>query len=255
MLALGFILGGFIATREFMRKGRDPNDANNLVLVILIGAIVGAKINYLFDNWSLFVEDPFSMMFSPGGLTFFGGWILAVALLFVYVRIKKLHLLETLDSFGPAAMIGYGLARLGCHFAGDGDYGFPTTLPWGFDYSKGTFPPSLALKDFPEVARLYPQGIPDNLPLHPAPVYELIICLIFFAVLWSVRKKIVTPGKLFSLYLMLAGIERFAIEFIRLNPRHFLGLTQAQMVASILFTIGLVGWFYLSKKKEQAVSI
>jgi phosphatidylglycerol:prolipoprotein diacylglycerol transferase len=146
-------------------------------------------------------------------------------------------------------MIGYGIARLGCHLAGDGDYGFPTTLPWGTDYSKGTYPPSAVFRDFPEIARQFPGGIvPNNTPCHPTPVYELLICALMFWFLWRIRKKVSPAGKLFMMYFILAGIERFSIEFMRLNERILFGLSEAQVIAVIMISIGLFGWWKLNAK-------
>jgi phosphatidylglycerol---prolipoprotein diacylglyceryl transferase len=143
----------------------------------------------------------------------------------------------------PGMLLGYGVARLGCHLAGDGDYGFPTTLPWGTDYSKGTFPPSAAFKDFPDITNKFPGGIvPDNIPCHPTPVYEFIICALMCWFLWRIRKKIPQTGKLFMIYLSLAGIERFAIEFLRPNPRLAFGLSEAQLISLAIILIGLFGW-------------
>jgi phosphatidylglycerol:prolipoprotein diacylglycerol transferase len=148
--------------------------------------------------------------------------------------------------------LAYGVARLGCHFAGDGDYGYPTTLPWGTDYSKGTYPPSLAFRNVPEIASKYPGGVvPDNTLCHPTPVYELILCAILFWILWRFRKRIQPEGRMFMLYLVFAGLERFSIEFLRINPRVVLNLSEAQLIAIPLMIVGLVGWFLLAKKSEK----
>ena len=247
MLALGFIIGSYLATIEFRRRGLDPNYASNITLIALVAGIIGSKIHYLIENFSLFIADPIDMTFSPGGLTFFGGFLLAVVAIYYYGKVKKLRFLEVADALSPSVMIAYGIARVGCHLAGDGDYGFPTTLPWGVDYSKGTFPPSLILKDFCHIAQQYPNGIPDNIPLHPTPIYEFLICGVFFFVLWRFRKTLAPNGKLFTMYLMLAGIERFSIEFLRLNTRIFLGLTQAQIISLIIIVAGVWSWHRFSK--------
>ena len=172
------------------------------------------------------------MAFNPGGLTFYGGFLFAAFSIYVYGRKKGIPFFTIGDAIAPGMMLGYGIARLGCHLAGDGDYGFPTTLPWGTDYSNGTYPPSVAFKDFPEITSRFPGGIvPNNIPCHPTPVYEFIICALMCWFLWRIRKKITPVGKLFMIYLMLAGIERFAIEFLRPNPRIVFGLSEAQFIA------------------------
>jgi phosphatidylglycerol:prolipoprotein diacylglycerol transferase len=244
MLALGFIAGSYLLVQEFKRRTIDPNIANNITLIALVAGVAGSKILFLIENWSSFVLDPFGMAFNPGGLTFYGGFILAALSIYIYGRKKGISFFIIGDAIAPGMMLGYGIARLGCHLAGDGDYGFPTTLPWGTDYSKGTYPPSVAFKDFPEITGRFPGGIvPDTIPCHPTPVYEFILCACMCWFLWRIRKKIAPAGKLFMIYLVLAGIERFAIEFLRPNPRIVLGLSEAQIIAFILMAIGLSGWW------------
>jgi phosphatidylglycerol:prolipoprotein diacylglycerol transferase len=251
MLAIGFIVASSLLTAELRRKRLDPNLGNNITLIALVAGVAGSKLLYLIEHWSQFVADPFGMAFSPSGLTFYGGFILAALCIYLYVRSKKISFLLIADVTAPGLLLGYGVARLGCHFAGDGDYGFPTTLPWGTDYSKGTYPPSAAFKNFPEITSKFPNGIvPDNTPCHPVPVYELILCALFFWVLWRMRKTTSPEGKLFMAYLMLAGLERFSVEFIRLNPRLAFGLSEAQLIAVGLMIAGALGWSYLSKSTQ-----
>ena len=248
MLAIGFIVASYLLSLELKRRQLDPNLAGNITIIALAAGIVGSKIWYLFEHWSSFLADPAGMAFSPGGLTFYGGFLLATLSIYLYIRSKRLRFLTVADSVSPGLMIGYGIARIGCHLAGDGDYGFPTTLPWGTDYSKGVVPPSEAFKNFPEITSQYPGGVvPDHTLCQPTPVYELIICAVLFAIMWRYRRRIGGEGKMFSLYLMLAGAERFAIEFLRINPRIFIGLTQAQLIAIVLMIAGAIGWYLLSK--------
>jgi len=251
MLALGFIAGSYLFVSEFKRRKLDPNIANNITIIALITGVLGSKILYLIENWSSFISDPIGMTFNPGGLTFYGGFLLAAFSIYVYGRKKGISFFTIGDAIAPGMMLGYGIARIGCHLAGDGDYGFPTTLPWGTDYSKGTYPPSIAFKDFPEITSLFPDGIvPNNILCHPTPVYELIICALMCWFLWHIRKRTTPTGKLFMIYLILAGIERFAIEFLRPNPRIVLGLSEAQLISFILITIGLFGWWKFTTSSQ-----
>lgn len=248
MLAIGFITASYLMSLEFKRKKLDPNLPGTITLLALIGGIIGAKLLFVVENWSDFVRDPSGMVFSPAGLTFYGGFIVATLVIYTYLRSKGLSFLVAADGVAPGLMLGYGIARTGCHFAGDGDYGFPTDLPWGTDYSNGTYPPSQAFKSFPEIAGQYPGGIvPDTTPLHPTPIYEFLICGFLFLVMWRFRKRIQPAGKMFMLYLIFAGMERFGIEFLRINPRVLLGLSEAQIIAAGLMLLGVVGWNYLSR--------
>jgi phosphatidylglycerol:prolipoprotein diacylglycerol transferase len=244
MLAIGFIVGSYLLVNEFKRRKLDPNLANNITIVALIAGIVGSKILYLFENFNSFLADPLGMIFNPGGLTFYGGFILATYSIYVYSKVKNISFFTICDAIAPSLAIGYGIGRLGCHLAGDGDYGFPTTLPWGTDYSNGTYPPSIAFRDFPEITSKFPGDIvPNNIPCHPTPVYEFILCALIFWFLWSIRKKTTPVGKLFSVYLILVGCERFLIEFLRPNPRIFLIFSEAQMIALLLIAFGALGWW------------
>ncbi|MGH2569274.1 MAG: prolipoprotein diacylglyceryl transferase [Bacteroidota bacterium] len=255
MLALGFIVASYLLTSELKRKRLDPNLGNNITLIALVAGIAGSKMLYLIEHWSAFLTDPVGMAFSPSGLTFYGGFLLAAFSIYLYARSKKVSFFAIADATAPGLLLGYGVARIGCHLAGDGDYGFPTTLPWGTDYSQGTYPPSAAFRNFPEITSQYPDGIvPDNTLCHPTPIYEFLLCAFFFWILWRMRTSTAPAGKLFTAYLMLAGLERFAVEFLRLNPRIGLGLSEAQWIALGLMLIGAYGWNYFSRKTPAAAS-
>jgi phosphatidylglycerol---prolipoprotein diacylglyceryl transferase len=252
MLALGFIVGSYLLVSEFKRRKLDPNIANNITLIGLVAGVAGSKILYLIENWSSFVLDPIGMAFNPGGLTYYGGFILASFSIYIYGKKKGIKFFTIADSISPGLMLGYGVARIGCHLAGDGDYGFPTTLPWGTNYSNGTYPPSVAFQDFPEITRQFPGGIvPNTIPCHPTPVYEFIMCALICWLLWSIRKKTTPTGKLFMAYLMLAGIERFIIEFLRPNPRIVYGLSEAQLFSLVLIALGLFGWNKFTSSSQE----
>jgi phosphatidylglycerol:prolipoprotein diacylglycerol transferase len=190
------------------------------------------------------------MAFSPGGLTFYGGLILVTIAIIVWVKRKKIPFLFVADATSPSLAIAYGIGRIGCHLAGDGDYGFPTNLPWGTNYQNGTVPPSIMFRGS-EIAKNYHNGIvPDNTPLHPTPLYEFFLMLIVFWILWKLRKKDWADGRLFMLYLIFAGIERFFIEFIRLNPKLMFGLSEAQLISILMIIIGSAGFYYFANKKH-----
>lgn len=249
MLATGFIVASYLLTLELKRKNLDPILANGITLIALIGGVAGSKFLYLIEHWSLFLRDPFGMAFSPGGLTIYGGFFLAALGIYFYTRSKRVSFLEIADAISPGLMLAYGIGRIGCHLAGDGDYGFPTALPWGTDYSKGTYPPSAAFRDLPEITNRYPGGVvPDTTLCHPTPIYEFLLAAVIFLVLWRLRKTLMPEGKLFSLYLLLAGLERFSIEFLRINPRIAFGLTEAQIFSLLLMAAGLYAWNHFSHK-------
>jgi phosphatidylglycerol:prolipoprotein diacylglycerol transferase len=249
MLAIGFIAGSYILSSELKRKGLDPNLGNTITLIALVAGIIGSKLLFLIEDWDYFLADPIGMAFSPSGLTFYGGLLLAAVSIYLYLKKRSIRFFTVADAIAPGLLLAYGIGRLGCHLAGDGDYGLPTSLPWGTDYSKGTYPPSLAFRTMPEIAKNYPGGIvPDHTLCHPTPVYEFLLCAILFWILWRVRTTMQPEGKLFMLYLMFAGGERFIIEFLRINPRVAFVFSEAQIIALALIALGLYGWYSLSKK-------
>jgi phosphatidylglycerol:prolipoprotein diacylglycerol transferase len=139
-----------------------------------------------------------------------------------------------LDFMAPSAMLGYGIARIGCHLAGDGDYGIGVNgTMWeflGYSYSKGTVPTA------------------PGVLVHPTPVYETIISILIFIFLWRQRKKVKYIGELFAYYLILSGTERLLVEFIRINPKVIWILTQAQIISVLLIIAGVL---ILVKRKRN----
>ncbi len=252
MLGLGFIVASIVLTKELRRKHIDPNLGSTITLLAVIFGVSGSKILYLLENWSDFIRTP-SMAFSPGGLTWYGGFFLATAAIMIYARKKKIPFLKICDASAPAIMLAYGVARIGCHLSGDGDYGMPTSLPWGMVYSAGTYPPSIAFRDFPDVVAKYGVNgvVPDTIPVHPTPLYEFLAGVILFLVLWKLKDRPAPDGNIFMMYLILSGIARFAVEFLRLNPRLLFGLSEAQLLSIVMIGLGVVGIQYFNRKQES----
>jgi len=248
MLGIGFIISSAVLGRELKRKGMDASLGNNITLLAIVFGVIGSKLLYVVENWSTFLSMP-SILYSPGGLTWYGGFFLATAAVWVYTRRQKVPFLDICDAAAPALMIGYGIARIGCHLAGDGDYGMPTDLPWGAVYSNGTYPPSLAFRGFPEIVEKYGVNgvVPNDIPVHPAPVYEFLLGMAGFWVLTRLAKKSRPAGTLFMIYLFMAGAFRFGVEFIRLNPRFILGLSEAQLISAVMIVGGIIGYLKLSR--------
>jgi phosphatidylglycerol:prolipoprotein diacylglycerol transferase len=184
MMAIGFITGSWLLTNELKRKGYHQNLGSTVTLFALLFGIAGSKILFLLEDWNHFILNPLGEAFSPGGLTWYGGFILATFSIWLYARNKKIPFLQICDAASPGLMIGYGVARIGCHLSGDGDYGIPTNLPWGTVYSNGTYPPSLAFRDFPGLVQKYGVNgvVPDTISVHPTPIYEFILSFILFLI-------------------------------------------------------------------------
>jgi len=248
MLGIGFIVASTALGHQLKHKAMDLSLGNNITLLAIVFGVIGSKLLYVIENWSTFVQTP-SILYSPGGLTWYGGFFLAAFAVWVYARSKKVSFLDICDAAAPALMIGYGIARIGCHLAGDGDYGMPTDLPWAAVYSNGTYPPSIAFREFTEIVKQYGVNgvVPNDIPVHPAPLYESVLGVAGFWMLLRLAKKPLPSGGLFMIYLVLAAAFRFGVEFIRLNPRFIMGLSEAQLISVVMIIVGIVGYSRLSR--------
>ncbi|MFW6090222.1 MAG: prolipoprotein diacylglyceryl transferase [Gemmatimonadota bacterium] len=236
MMALAFLAAYQVSRSEFDRMGKDPELAADLLLGALIGGIVGAKLYYVFLNWDLTVQDPLGMLFSRAGLVWYGGLIGGTIGVILMARRRGERILPVADALAPALALGYAIGRVGCFLVGD-DYGRPTDSWVGIAFPDGA-PPSTAGNLREGFGVSIPDSIPDStvLEVHPTQLYEVGLSLLIFAVLWRLRGE--RPvGWIFALWLVLAGLERFAVEFFRAKDDRFIGvLTLAQ-----LFSLGLVG--------------
>jgi phosphatidylglycerol:prolipoprotein diacylglycerol transferase len=222
MVAAAFLVAYWISSLEFKRKGLDEKLLGNLLLASMVGGMVGAKILYLLENVPLseIIRDPIRYLFSRGGLTFYGGFFGAVFLVWVVSYRNKVSFWTIGDALAPGIAIGHATGRIGCFLVGD-DYGVPTDLPWGI---------------------AFPRGLPPTTErVHPTQVYETILLGIVFVILWKIRKKDMPSGWLFSIFLILAGTERFLIEFVRsTTPSPIPGLSLAQLMALFLIIVGII---------------
>lgn len=233
MVALGFLTALYFLKKELERKGLDPELGSSIITAAMIGGLAGSKLYYvLFETPSgMTWGETFGVIFSGAGLTFYGGFVVATAAIFWVIHRHQAPVLQVADAAGMVLAVGYAIGRIGCQLAGDGDYGIPTDLPW---------------------AMAYPDGVVPTLEkVHPTPVYETLSHLAIFAILWSTRKRIRTPGLSFCLYLTLAGLARFLVEFIRLNQRVLWGLSDAQLLSMVMMAVGLV-WGATLLRKELA---
>jgi phosphatidylglycerol:prolipoprotein diacylglycerol transferase len=246
-LGLTFIVGSILFNRELKRNGYSENIGANMVFLCLIGGIIGSKLFYVLEEWNFSQTKPLSsfftkeMLLSPSGLTFYGGLLLAIILVSIYSRSKKIPVLKMFDLMSPAAALGYGIARIGCHLSGDGDYGTVVNGTFwefiGYSYANGTVPTK-----------------PGEL-VHPTSVYELVAAILIFTFLWRIRKDYAVPGIVFAYYLILSGIERFLIEFIRLNPIVVAGMSQAQLISLGMMITGILLLISRKKLEKQAETV
>jgi phosphatidylglycerol:prolipoprotein diacylglycerol transferase len=237
MLMVAFLMGGWLIARQLRENQLREDYAADIVAAAVIGGIIGAKLWYV-----ALTGDP-GALFSRGGLVWYGGFIGgAVAVILNGWRLK-VPLRWTMQLTAPALAAAYALGRVGCFLVND-DYGRPTDLAWGMRFPEG-LPPSTAGNLHQLFGVAIPAGINPStvLAVHPTQLYEVAAMLVAFAVLWSLRKRRYPVGWIFGLYLVLAGIERFLVEFVRAKDDRLLGaftLAQATSVAIVLIGIVLL---------------
>lgn len=234
MVAVAFLVAFWISGVEFERKGISKRLHEHVFLASLVGGVLGAKLLFLIENIPLsdLLSHPMHYLLLRGGLTFYGGLFLALFAAFVVVKKHKESFWKVLDASAPALAIAYVIGRTGCFLVGD-DYGIPSSLPWAMPFPKGS-PPTLEA-------------------VHPTQIYEVIIMSLVFVVLWKIRKSKKPVGWLASIYLVLAGLERFSVEFIRNTTESPIsGLSVAQIMALLLILVGALK--YMSVRKRSEVS-
>jgi phosphatidylglycerol:prolipoprotein diacylglycerol transferase len=219
--ALGFLACGLVVARRLRELGKPVDWSYEIVFAALIGGIVGARVYYLIQNYSQVKHDLVGSVFSGTGLVWYGGAIGGAIGVIAWMRWRHVLELRMFDMCATALALGYAIGRIGCQVSGDGDYGVPSSLPWAMGYPHGTVP------------------TPPGVRVQPTPIYETVtMCLVAYA-LWSLRDR-VRPGVIFALYLVLSGLERFLVEFIRRNSEVLAGLTAPQLESVGLLVIGLL---------------
>ena len=223
---------------EMKRLKYDTEIASDIIFWSAVGGVLGAKVYYLIENLDRTIEDPFGMIFSGSGLVFLGGLIGSTLCVSIILEKRKLSWPVFADIIAPLIMVGYSIGRIGCFLVGD-DYGLPSSLPWAISFPDGIPPTTIS-----SFSVYYPWIDISNIDseiikVHPTQVYESIAGLLCFYYLWKQRVKIKTPGNLFFTYLILAGIERFLVEFIRTNEKYLFDIfSGAQMISFLMVLIG-----------------
>jgi phosphatidylglycerol:prolipoprotein diacylglycerol transferase len=210
MLGLAFVVAGALCARRLREIGKPPDWAYEMVFAAIVGGIVGARLWSVIENWDEARDDLVGSLFSGAGLVFYGGLLGGAICVVAWARWRGTLDLRTLDAVAVPLAAAYAIGRIGCQLAGDGDYGKAWNGPWAMAYPDGT--------------------VPTTEKVHPTPVYETLSMGIVAWVLWRMRDR-VRPGGLFALYLVLAGAERFLVEFVRRNDEVAAGLTLPQIIA------------------------
>jgi phosphatidylglycerol---prolipoprotein diacylglyceryl transferase len=259
MVATGMLVAYFVIRADLARRGispEDSGDAESLIAWPCLAGIVASKFYSALESPREFFADPKGVLLSQMGFTWTGGAI-GGAIVFALIATRILRRTQTpgvgfltfMDMGATAAAIGYGFGRMGCLLSGDGDYGTPTNLPWGMSFPSGL--------------------VPTTDRVHPTPIYEFIAACAIAALLWKMGSTFARhstnekrgastsnaaryqPGQIFAAYLVLTGIARFLVEFIRLNPRVLWGLTNAQIASLLCILAGSLLWFLLPTRSPH----
>jgi phosphatidylglycerol:prolipoprotein diacylglycerol transferase len=250
MVATGLIVAAYVLQADldrrranflkqgYLKEGKEPSHHDEGFLIIGIAGLsglVGARLYHVLESPRDLIADP-SVLISRFGFAWFGGFLGGFVALAFLAKHYRIPVLEFMDLCSPAAAVGYAIGRIGCLLSGDGDYGVPTTLPWGMSFPNGV--------------------VPTTDRVHPTPLYEFLTWLTIAAFLWRLGKKELTrggtKGEVFCSYLILTGIARFLIEFIRINPRSFFGLSNAQVASIVSIVAGiLLLWRFKSANHQH----
>jgi phosphatidylglycerol---prolipoprotein diacylglyceryl transferase len=264
MVAVGLICAFFILRADFQRRGLSA-DAEAIIGITGLSGLAGSRLYHLLESPMEFFADPLPQLFSTMGFAFVGAIIGGFIALVLLARRFKISPLLMLDVASPAAAIGYGIGRIGCMLSGDGDYGIATNLPWGVAFNPiqpGNLIGGFFQVDHGAIVPSYGRDV-GGLPLdaivrvHPTPIYEFLVAIVIFYALWRLGERVIkkraADGTIFAAYLMLTGIARFLVEMIRINPRSFLGMTNAQSASAVSVLAGIALFVYCRQTARRAV--
>ena len=270
-LVAGLVMGSLFAFLKWQEKNKVklpkpeeriiriwPHDrVGDMVIYAFIFGFIGAKFFHNLENLDDLKRDPVGALLSFSGLTFYGGLICATVAIWQYCRKNNMKPIHVADAIAPAMMLAYGIGRIGCQVAGDGDWGIinmkPKPMSWIPDWAWAYTYPHNVLGEgvqIPGCTGQYCAQLPHT--VFPTPFYEVIAAIMLFIFLWSIRKQIAKPGIITAIYLIVNGMERFLIEQIRVNTKyHFWGInpTQAELIAVFLIVSGVGLLIYFSRQK------
>lgn len=261
LLWLAAVAATIMLHKNFVRKGVNA-DALSVVAFTVVAGIIGAKAWHELQNVAE-LRAAMAQVVAPGlghpldilvgflhwfqaGFAWFGGLVAGIAVLLWQGWQAKPEgtqgwaaAVSMLDLAAPAAALGYGAGRIGCLLSGDGDYGVNTKLPWGVHMAKDALvPPN-----------------PPNALVQPTPVYELLFGIVLAWLLWQLGRKYRPVGWLTGVYLVLSGLGRFLVEFVRINPKLYWGMSNAQVAALGSVAVGALVILVAASRKTVWSSV
>lgn len=234
-VVMAFVVAQVVAQHEMERLGFDPAPIGDMILGAIIGGLLGAKLYFVL------VLGHYNALFERAGFVFWGGLMGGAIGVLLVARFKKVPLWRTLEVGAPSIAAAYAVGRSGCWGVGD-DYGRPWDGPLAVQFPEGA-PPSTVGVLQSEFGIQFPPGISPNtvVAVHPTQLYEVAMAMVMFFLLWRLRHHRHQLGWLFGVYCILAGIERFIVEFFRAKDDHLaIGLTSAQLIAIAAAVLGVV---------------
>lgn len=253
MMAIAFLAGHQVIRYRLSELGRPQELADEIVMGALIGGLLGAKLYYVALASLTTGIDPLRVLFSRGGLVWYGGLLGGTLGVILAARRRGATVPFTADLVAPALALSYGLGRIGCFLVGD-DYGRPTESWIGIAFPEG-YPPTTAGRLRAEYGADIPPSVADweVVSVFPTQLFEVGAALVIFYLLWRWRNHIHRTGWLFSVWLVAAGLERFLIEIFRVKDDRILGpLTIAQLISIGLIVLGVYLWNRLSRPGATA---
>jgi len=236
MIALAFVVGTWLGVREARRKGFDPELIYDLLFVVMLASLAGARLYFVLVSEPLeYLRHPWEILaIWNGGMSLHGGLLGGLLAGFWFTRSHRLPFWRFADTVTPSIMLGQAVGRMACVLNGC-SYGKPTLLPWAITF---TNPNSAA---------------PHNVPLHPTQFYELSTDLALFGLLWLLRKRLSFDGQLFLLYWMSYGLARLILESFRGDSLMVGGLIPVPQLASAVIIL-LAGSVYLNRRRADQPS-
>ncbi len=231
MLALAFLVGTWLGLREARRLGLDEDKVVNIILIVLVASVLGARALYVMEHVQEFRREWGSVIaLWQGGLTLYGGIVAGTVAGLMAARRFGLPMWTLADALTPSLALGAAIGRVGCHLNGC-CYGRPTSLPWGV-----VFPPdSYAGLEF------------GNAAVHPSQLYLAGTGLVLFLLTWFLRRRLGVPGTLFWLFIVLFALARIPIDLTRAYESEAtllrlgtVGVTESQLTSFAFALFGLL---------------
>jgi phosphatidylglycerol:prolipoprotein diacylglycerol transferase len=235
---LGFVIAQIVSQKELIRRGHvvESDAIPDLVFASVMGMLVGGKLYYI-----LVITHDWRDLFTRAGFVFWGGLMGGVLFCWLYIRSKKFSFARFSDVTAAAIMAGYTVGRTGCWAVGD-DYGRPWNSRFAVAFPEGAPPSTAGIMNQMFGTPIPPGAGPDTvLAVYPTQIFEVFLSLAMFLVIWRLRDHKHAEGWLFGVYCILAGMERFIVEFFRAKDDRFFGpLTAAQVIGLTITLIGVI---------------